>query len=198
MRKPGEKRVFVRASLAGVYIHLLNTVALDYTDDDSEFEASIQCIVWGGLVVESLVNRMCEEAVEVVLMNGRQDKHQAVWALVERSPLERKLGFVLDVVGVERGEAKAELQKVRGLVQMRNRLFHFKDSPTEVDGSILEQPGLPGETLFDVFERLDDPRVFRDVLARPPAHYRDDVRSVVSWLDDLRMTLNGGQPLDEG
>ncbi len=139
-------------------------------------EPGIQLIVFGGFWLEARANSMLRQTL--VLEVREASFAPALWEALKRVPLSDKLGLFLALASSDLQEQFGDLNaRLRRLLDLRNRLAHFKDSDTQVSGPVSSL-----EETIKVLETADDPLLIRE-LKRPEVLTHGETVSVLAkWL----------------
>lgn len=191
-----ESEVGVRVPLEHFYREAME--ALSSSDSRATFFNLVQCVVWGSLYIEALVNRV---ALDIFGEDpfGATDSGE-LWALAERAELENKLKVMAQRRRAPAAEIEENLKTLRRIAKLRNRLVHYKERFTKVDARPLVEP-LPktlGEltnigatiTVGGIYRELEsklaDPDIVHAVKSASLAERKTEIIALGEWVLTLR------------
>jgi hypothetical protein len=114
------------------YRSLLIDIELNEDEDEDDIvltvheNASVQCIIWGALYLEALVNFYCHD----LIFEAVKDNELAaslIWNLTKYSSLPQKIDFLLDYRELPKSHRKENIKPINEIFDIRNRLVHFKE-----------------------------------------------------------------------
>ena len=159
----------------------------------------MQCIIWGSLYIEAVVNHVAAN----LLYNPKHREGKAkllMWELAERAELDKKIEALAEMFEDDEAITKQHLRNLKKLIRIRNKLVHFKDSPTPVNASFLLKPSYEimglneyperGLTFGDVLNKVDanlpNPEIVHSVLSMSLDARRIEILEICEWLASLR------------
>ena len=193
--------VGVRVPLEHFYRETMETVVI--ADSCDAFYSLVQCIIWGSLYIEALVNRVALDIFGEDRFGGSDSGE--LWALAEKAELENKLKVMAQRRKVPAAELEENLKKLRRIAKIRNRLVHYKERFTRVDASPLFKPlsktfgeltreKLASITRGDVYRELEkdlaDPDIVHAVKSVPLMERKMEIISLGEWVLTLRKSEN--------
>jgi hypothetical protein len=165
----------VRLQVEHYYWRLFEEVNPKSDSLEDKMMATMQTIVWGGLCIEALLNETCRNFLR--WLAKPREGWTDVWDTLERSSTQDKF-IMLAKLCKRRPSAIVLLRRrVSQLIGLRNRLVHFKDSPTPVGEITFEETNL--ETLLGLPPtEIEKTLLDHDLVRR----FQWNVRGLHRWL----------------
>lgn len=183
---PDAKRATVHTRVDQFYREFLDEIGTSTKTEDEAFEAHLKIIIWGVMHLEGLVNYKLYHLTERLLArNGALFGHY--WGLMKQAKLEDKIALIFASDGVRRPWLNAKLKKLTPLVEMRNRLVHFKDSPMEFEFEGLRSKLEINAPLAKWFEHVPNPRIVTDLLATTPEERKSFFQQIGDYLEGVHV-----------
>ncbi len=179
---PISNESFIHTRVELYYRDFLEDLDTIYADDDALFRGHIQAIIWGVLYIEGLVNHKLRQFTASRLPKLVSEKF---WALTKHSKLEDKIDLVLSIGGLQGPRLSSAMKQFTGMVAERNRLVHFKDSPTKFDLPTLIGkigPNAPWEKWED---HAPPPKIVKDLFAKDIRERIETFRTVGDALENV-------------
>ena len=198
------QQISVRMPMDSIYKKFMDALEPDSNDKENRFYAGVQCVIWGSLFIEALVNR----DLELLFNSSRQSpntpeakKQHLMWKLAERSELSGKVDALSQLFEKDKAVADLHSKQLQRLIRLRNRLVHFKDPIKPGDGSVLnkpihkimghetEQPAgtfTLGQVNEKVNEGLPNPDIIDAVLDQSLDQRRDEINNLAEWIISLK------------
>jgi hypothetical protein len=140
-----------------------------------QFKVAIKLIVWGGIYLESLVNLHSVRLLRKVCTDPRHGLE--IWSAVERTATHEKLSLLGRLAGRSGFAIDAAVRHLRRVMDLRNRLAHFKDSPMPVDPDLIG--AMDGTNGLEQFAKAPE----TDIEITLSATVMRRVEAAVLWLD---------------
>lgn len=176
--------ITVRTNLDKYYRTFMEALTVDGSEKESKFLANIQCIVWGALYLEALVNRLSEKSLEALLKEDKKNA-TAIWAVAERADLDKKVTVLLTITGCSEQEISECLNKIKKISRIRNRIVHYKEAPAMIDPSWGERTPKQGMTVMDMLNSLPDPKIIHEVLSQSLEERKKEIIGMADWMISL-------------
>jgi hypothetical protein len=172
--------------------------------DRNKVDHGIKVVVFGSFWLEALVNRVLSRIV--MRETHGESFGRAVWAGLKRVSLRDKLvlsrAYASDVVGCREAICLPELDR---LLEVRNRLAHFKDSDTLV----AEFSFLDFDEVLPVILSADDPELIKQLKSPSILAQAETVARIAKWVVKIERQFEKrhgiathasreGEPEDEG
>ena len=158
-------RATVHTRVELLYRHFLEEIPIRHANEDSLFEAHLKAIIWGALYIEGLVNHKLYGFTVAKL--STPELVDGYWNLTKQARIEDKIDLVFASDHVKRPWLKEARKKFLKMVDMRNRLVHFKDIPTAFEFSVLREKLGTNAPSSKWVEHTPHPKIVADLLAEP-------------------------------
>lgn len=143
-------------------------------------EAGINVIVFGAFWLEAHANVFLREAL--VLDVRPQAFGSALWTALRRSALLEKLELFHALASAGLAAQHSEVKSgVKTLLDLRNRLGHFKDENIPIGGSLA---GL--DEIGAVFQKAEDPDLIKQLKAPAVLKHGQAVLSAYRWMSRVQ------------
>jgi hypothetical protein len=179
-------RAHVHTRVDEIYRRFLDEIETDCKSEQETFDAQIKVIIWGILYLEGLVNYKLYRYTER-LFASQIGLLAEYWALTKQARLEDKLTLIFAADGVRRPWVKAALSKLGKVVELRNRLVHFKDAPTEFEFATLRSKLEINAPLAKWFEHVPDPRIVSELLSGSVEERKSFLQTIGDRLEDVQV-----------
>lgn len=147
---------------------------------DAQFEAGIKSVVWGGLHLESLVNDKCQK----FFVPGTCAQLEPVWGALRMARIEDKVKMLAVLAKCRRSKTDSMIKRLGQVTALRNRLVHFKDSPTHIP---LPEKGILDKPVEVLHDFLPPSAIELELTGRPIVTFRRNVRILSRWLKALNV-----------
>lgn len=142
-------------------------------------EPGIRLVVFGSFWLEARANAILRNVLPLEV--HEPSFAPVLWEALKRAALPEKLDILLALASVDLQAPYGELSKrVRSLLDLRNRLAHFKDSDTSITGPV---PSL--EEAIKIMVTAEDPPLIRELKRPEVLKHAETVISVSQWLRQL-------------
>lgn len=162
---PDASRATVHTRVDLLYRKFLEEVGIEQKNDEMLFDAHLKVIIWGVLYIEGLVNFKLYSFTASKL--SMPDLIDSYWSLTKQARIEDKLDVVFAADHVKRPWLKETKKKFLKVVEVRNRLIHFKDVPTAFEFSTLRAKLETNAPLAKWVEHAPNPRIVADLFSVP-------------------------------
>jgi hypothetical protein len=180
------KRAHVHTRVDEIYRRFLDEVETENHTEQQAFDAQIKVVLWGILYLEGLVNYKLYRYTER-LFSGQIGLLAEYWALTKQARLEDKLTLIFAADGVSRSWVKSSLSKLSKVVELRNRLVHFKDAPTEFEFATLRGKLEVNAPLTKWFEHVPDPKIVTELLKVPVGERKTFLQNIGDRLEEVHV-----------
>ena len=142
-------------------------------------EPGIRLVVFGSFWLEARANVILRNAL---LLEVRESPFAStLWEALKRAALADKLHLLLALASVDLQASYGDLsERLRSLLDLRNRLAHFKDSDTPITGPV---PSV--EEAIKIMAAAEDPPLIRDLKRPEVLKLAETVLRVSQWLRQL-------------
>lgn len=198
------KQVSVRVPMNSYYKLFMDTITIVSGSAEDRFVAGVQCIIWGSLFVEALVNIEVERHFSSSGYHSdspEAKRRRLMWDIVERADLEKKLQVLALAYEGDEVVADAHQKQLKRLTRVRNRLVHYKEEEKMFEDGFMDKPshiimGYSTEqpigkfTFGDLLERVNDnapaPDIIGAVLSQSLDERRNEINDLANWVESLR------------
>lgn len=179
-------RATVHTRVDQFYREFLDEIDTSVKTEDQAFEAHLKIIIWGVMYLEGLANYKLYRLTERLLAR-KAALFGHYWGLMKQAKLEDKIALVFASDGVRRPSLQTNLKKLSQLVELRNRLVHFKDSPTEFEFAELRSKLKVNAPLAEWFDHVPNPKIVKDLLATTPEERKSLLQQVGDRLEGVHV-----------
>jgi len=176
-------RATVQTDFDAVCKDFLDAIDLSPKNEAALFEAHVQMIVWGVLFVEGLSNRKLYQVTRKEFRKAEFVPYY--WALTKQSRLQDKLMFLAEYAGVKVTTYKPLLNRFNRMIEERNRLFHYKEVPTEFDFPTLRQKLEINAPLNDWLKHAPLPQIVTELFSTPLVDRQATISQVERLLERI-------------
>lgn len=198
------RQIGVRMPMNSFYKQFMNAVTVASNSEEDRFCGGVQCIIWGSLFIEALVNVEVERHLRSPRedLSSRKSKQQrSMWELVERAELEKKVEVLAQLGEEDEKIAEIHLKQLMRLIRLRNRLVHYKETEKVYEAPFFYEPsykimGYETEpptgtfTTGDVLKKINDdapnPDIVGAILSQSLDERRDEINDLAEWIGMLR------------
>ena len=197
------QKIGVRMPMNSVYEQFMNAVTIASDSEEDRFYAGVQCIIWGALFVEALVNLEVERHLcspQKDLRSRKAKQQRSMWELVERAELEKKVEVLAQLGEKDEKIAELHLKQLMRLIRLRNRLVHYKETGKIYDAPFFYEPSYKvmgydeppvepvtlGEVLKKVTDDTPNPDIVGAVLSQSLDERRNEINDLAKWIKLLR------------
>jgi len=162
-----------------VYGRLFRNAHRSLLRSPARIEHSIRLLVFGAFWVEARTNVVLHKAL---LLEVRDPVFAAaLWQTIERTSLPEKVELLLKLATPELGTEYGDLGvALRRLLELRNRLAHFKDSDTLVSGPLASV-----EDACNVIQTAEDPPLLRELREPNILQHAQTALRLSQWLNRI-------------
>lgn len=162
-----------------VYERLFRNAYRSALRSPARVDHGIRLLVFGAFWVEARTNVILHKAllleVHEPLFGG------ALWQALKRTVLPEKVDLLLALASRDLREEYGDLgRRLRSLLDLRNRLAHFKDSDTPVSGPLASV-----EEAIKIMEIAEDPPLIRELKKPDVLKHAQTVLRLSQWLTRL-------------
>ncbi len=151
----GACEAFVKTDMTGYYLEFLDSIPASARKREDKFKHSIACVVWGAFYLEATINDIGLKVIQG-LTGGTDEIADFIWQMFERERTGRKFQFVLAAVMPDKMKRKCLLKQVEDILDLRNKLAHYKELPTRVSPRrVLEKAGLQKGAFIPKFVEIE-------------------------------------------
>lgn len=146
------------------------------TRKSQNVELGIQLVVFGTFWLEAKANSMLRRAL--ILEVRRASLAPALWEALKRAALPEKLNLFLSLASNELQKDYRELSvQLRHLLDLRNRLAHFKDDDTPVSGPVNSM-----EDAIRILETANEPPLISELKRPQILKHGVTISALAQWL----------------
>ena len=167
------------------YRDFLEEIDLSPRDEVVLAEAHVKTVIWGVLYIEALVNYKLYQITQAQLKNRKLAPHY--WELTKKARLEDKIDLVLAYGSSRKISVEPFLKGVLRMVELRNRLVHFKDPPTKFDFSKVREKVATNAPLEDWFKHFPNPKIVDELMSVPLSTRRQAFIGLGDVLESIRV-----------
>jgi hypothetical protein len=143
-------------------------------------ESGIRLVVFGSFWLEARANVILRNALLLELHEPAFAS--ALWEALKRAALPDKLDLLLALAPVDLQASYGDLStRLRSLLELRNRLAHFKDSDTPIMGTV---PSV--EEAIKIMTAAEDPPLIRNLKRPEVLKHAETVLKVSRWLRQVQ------------
>jgi hypothetical protein len=177
-----EGKLFAARQNAGLderYERLFRNARRAAAKSPSLVDTGIKIVIFGAFWLEARSNRVLHEIL--VLKTREASFGTALWQSLRRAPLLEKVDLFLAVTPPKFAVQYHSLQRaLKEVLELRNRLVHFKDSDTSVSGRLVTL-----DDVWTIFENADDPALIRELKAPLVLTHARTISAMGQWLTRL-------------
>ena len=167
------------SGLDHVYERLFRNAHRAAKKSATSVEPGIRLVVFGSFWLEARANAILRNALTLEVRES--PFASTLWEALKRAALPEKLDLLLVLASVDLQSVYGDLSKrVRSLLDLRNRLAHFKDSDTAVTGPVSSL-----KEAIKLMAAAEDPPLVRGLKRPEVLKHADTVSNVARWLTQL-------------
>lgn len=138
--------------------------------------AGIRLVVFGAFWLEARINSILFKAL--LLEVCQISFGQALWQVLKRATLPQKVDLLLMLGSADLQAQYGELgTRLQSLLDIRNRLAHFKDKDTPISGPVASM-----EEAIELLEISGDPPLIRELKKPEVLKHAQTVLGLARWL----------------
>jgi len=140
-------------------------------------ENGIQVVVFGTFLLEAICNDYYKKFLFALI--PRSELAGAIWEMTKRLAILEKLSAAAAVTCIGSAETDAQMQKVKLLFDLRNRLAHFKDRDTVWETSVdfISKP--------ENWSKAPDPELMGHLTGQKLSGYISDIDDLLPWFEKV-------------
>lgn len=162
---PKSAKATVHTRLDQTFLYFVEETATESTDQQSEVDAHVKLVVWGALYFEALTNHKLRTITTLVLA-GHERMIEPMWQLSRQARLDDKVAAVFALDGAIRPTLKVQMTALARFLELRNRIVHFKDVPTEFDFSEIRKNTSKNADLKEWFVHAPDTKIVKELCSQ--------------------------------
>jgi hypothetical protein len=174
----------IRFPIENYYKSAVEEVSVEGEDKKNRAIAHVKVVIWGSLYIEATINRKYKKTLKrVVGFYPRPDNPADVmWGATRRKHIRDKLEVIQNFLGFDNEEYDERRAEMDRLYQLRNRLVHYKESPTKVT---LEGPSDFSEVIEKVSMKSENYKanIVEDLTSIDLETRQDNILDLGEWLE---------------
>lgn len=178
------KRASVHTRVELFYRRFLDETDGAHGNDEDLFNAHLKAIIWGALYIEGLVNYKLYAFTTEQLK--RADLVNEYWTLTKQAKIEDKIDLVFSSAKVTSARLSELKKKFLKMIEQRNRLVHFKETPTSFDLQVLVEKLGKNASAAKWSEHTPYPKIVKEILATPLGDRLEVFRSFGDVIESLQ------------
>jgi hypothetical protein len=186
MRNGAVKIEFVDGEIKGastspglntVYERMFETAKTKARSSPDDVENGIQVIVFGTFLMEASCNDSYRAFLSAVIPNSKLA--DAIWTATKRLAILEKVNIAAAVNPPSKTEVDVQLKKLKFLLDLRNRLAHFKDCDTvwDVPVDFIRKP--------ENWPQAPDPELMGHLTGPKLSDYISEIDDLLPWFDKV-------------
>lgn len=99
--------------------------------------------------------------------------------------LEDKFELLIESNGYDISRSREQIGRLKKTIELRNRLFHYKDPRTPIGTDWFYRKPEPGEGMFVLTNDLSEPDIVRQLTSISLKDRRQEIYDLVTWIKEI-------------
>jgi hypothetical protein len=171
------KGAFTSPGLNAFYERMFETAKARAKSAPEDIENGIQIIVFGMFLLEAHCNDSYRVFLSTVIPNG--ELADAIWNATKRAAIQEKVNVATAVNPICQTDIDVQGKRLKLLLDLRNRLAHFKETDTVWDAPIefISKP--------ENWSQAPEPELMGHLTGQKLSDYISDIGHLLAWFDEV-------------